>query len=123
MGILLPVIYFLPFYTEVSKQPSQKTEFPADKNAGGFYFGLYMPALQKHHSFQSIDDFEKKAAFRFQIISIYERWGPEGLKLFPMDLLQEISGRGAIPMITWEPWVSGFPLQKAIPASGTRRRE
>ncbi len=43
-----------------------------------------------------------------EIVMWYQGWGAAGNgKLLDLAMLQRVAARGAIPMITWEPWVPG----------------
>ncbi|NEM97758.1 glycosyltransferase family 2 protein [Pontibacter burrus] len=79
------------------------------KNVGGYYVGLYSPDIQDYNSLIHLQTIEQSIQSKFNIVSIYEFWGPESLENFPDEILTKIAKKGAIPMITWEPYVSSFP--------------
>jgi cellulose synthase (UDP-forming) len=85
------------------------------KNDGGFYSGVYIPAVQQQHSLTAVSAFEKAIDAPANIISLYQAWGPASLEQFPGALLEKINAQGSIPMITWEPWVSLFAPQPGWP--------
>lgn len=80
----------------------------AKKETGGFYTGVYIPDVEKSGSFDKVSKLESTLNTTFDIVSVYQAWGDESLNKFPVKMLNDIAGRGAIPMITWEPWTSGF---------------
>lgn len=90
-------------------------ESQMQQESGGFYSGIYMPDIQAHNNLAPLIKFEGQIGKSLNIVSIYQSWGPESLKLFPSELLQNISRKGGIPMITWEPYVSLFPETPANP--------
>lgn len=79
------------------------------KDTGGFYTGVYMPTVQKQNSLAPIQQFQKEIGTDMNMVAIDQQWGPESLEKFPQVLLDEIAGKGAIPLITWEPLLGTFP--------------
>jgi cellulose synthase (UDP-forming) len=113
-GALMFAFIILLFFTTAlinqNKSFSLASLAPPDmKETGGFYTGIYLPELQYDRSTTYVDQEEKQINTSFDIISIYEAWGPKSLDSFPMGLLNDIHRRGAVPMITWEPWTCLFP--------------
>lgn len=82
---------------------------PEIKETGGFYTGIYIPEMEHDPSFTHVSDAQKKLGSEFDIVSLYQAWGPKSISEFPMDLLTQIDKHKGIPMITWEPWASTFP--------------
>jgi cellulose synthase (UDP-forming) len=91
------------------------------KETGGFFTGVYIPAVGEQNNLAQVEQLEKLAYKSFDIVSIYEPWGPESLENFPMDLLHAVANKGGVPMITWEPWSSNFPTLQDHPDLGKNR--
>lgn len=64
-------------------------------------FGAYLPTQWKEPS--QIDAFAKQVGRRPAIILSYKRWD---VKPFYKPELDQIAKRGAMPMVSWEPWSS-----------------
>ncbi len=88
---------------------------PVMKETGGFFTGIYIPDLEHNHSMDIVLREEKNFNQTFDIVSLYEAWGPKSINEFPHELLKKIRERGSIPMITWEPWTTTFPEFKNDP--------
>jgi hypothetical protein len=73
-----------------------------------FYFGLYMPEINEGN-IQPLVSLAKEMGGGKKIFSYYQSWGPDSSGKFPSELVKKVSGNGQVVMITWEPWVSGFP--------------
>ncbi|HET6245338.1 MAG: glycosyltransferase [Bacteroidetes bacterium] len=80
-----------------------------EKPEGGFYTGVYFPEFEKNYSLDPVEGLEKSFNTSFDIISFYQAWGTKSLEEFPEKFLKEITNKGAVPMITWEPWSNTFP--------------
>ena len=89
--------------------------FGENKTQGGFYTGVYFPEFDKNWSLKPVNDLEKSFSTSFDIVSFYAAWGPKSVEQFPEKFLKEIIAKGAIPMITWEPWSSTFPEHESDP--------
>lgn len=104
-------------YTGISNDDEEMKalEPPEMKNTGGFYTGIYLPAVDATLSYKPVA--AKSASFNasFDIVSFYQAWGPESIKKFPEKLMRDVTRNKGIPMITWEPWVSGFAECEAHP--------
>lgn len=79
-----------------------------------FYTGIYMPGLKENLT--AIEQYEQAMNTQFSLVSIYQAWGPESLAEFPAEFIRETHVRGAVPMISWEPWPSTFPDSGSHPA-------
>ncbi len=109
-GIFLLVITLV--YAVLPPMENSNVETPLsslDKEYGGFYTGIYMPAIDRQNSVDAVSAVSNKLKTRFDIVSIYQSWGPESINKFPMELLSKIRKAGSIPMITWEPYSHNFP--------------
>jgi membrane-bound metal-dependent hydrolase YbcI (DUF457 family) len=72
-------------------------------------FGAYIPKADQHPGLTS--SFAKKVGREPAILSSYKRWPTP---LIVRRQLRAVSGRGALPLITWEPWTlsgRGFSLR------------
>lgn len=79
---------------------------------GGFYTGIYIPEINSVQTLTAAGNVEKMLETHFDIVSIYQSWGPNSIDSFPLDLLNTIRKSGSIPMITWEPYSHNFPQFK-----------
>jgi cellulose synthase/poly-beta-1,6-N-acetylglucosamine synthase-like glycosyltransferase/exo-beta-1,3-glucanase (GH17 family) len=75
------------------------------KKTGGFYTGIYIPSVDEKKVLADVLEAEGKAKHSFSIVSTYLAWGSGPL---PEQLWTTIAQKGAIPMITWEPWTNLF---------------
>jgi hypothetical protein len=80
-----------------------------EKDYGGFYTGIYMPVTDRENNIAAIEKESRSLSAKFDIVSIYQAWGPQSLSEFPLPLLQKIRKAGSVPMITWEPYAHNFP--------------
>jgi len=83
---------------------------PAADAGARIAVGAYLPGASSDPS--RIDAFARRAGHRPVIVLSYKDWGS-----LPFDRaeLDSIWSRGAVPMITWEPWTPdgrGFPLRQ-----------
>jgi hypothetical protein len=72
---------------------------PGDANApAGPLFGLNVPSLE------ALDEAESSLRVRPAIVGTFADWthAPD----FPADLAAQINARGAVPLVSWEPWDS-----------------
>ena len=86
-----------------------------EKDVGGFYTGVYLPEADAGVLPASLDHTELKLGTGLGIVSLYQAWGPDSVEKFPTEILRGIHARGAVPMITWEPWTNLFPEHRAHP--------
>lgn len=75
-----------------------------------FYTGAYWPGEdhQNLSSLTAMKAFEKEQGTPWGITSFYLAWGKKPEHQLPLDYIEKIYGNGSMPMITWEPWMSGF---------------
>lgn len=84
--------------------------FPPEKV---FYTGIFQPAKDDGlTSIQDVAAFENSAYTHFDLLSFYIPWGVEANSFPDAGAMQAVYDRQSIPYITWEPWVSGFPIAK-----------
>ena len=71
------------------------------------YLGIFHPGRDTGAvNLNQIDQIEEKQNVDFDIISFYLAWDRGKENNFPDKLIDSIARKGAIPMITWEPWLS-----------------
>jgi hypothetical protein len=73
--------------------------------AGGM-LGIYVPEVPA--DVRVLDSIEHRIRRRFVLISLYQAWGSRPAQQFDPRPLNAILARGAIPLLTWEPWVTDF---------------
>lgn len=110
MALLVLLTSFgLKIYTDRNEGQQLSKEFPQERQTGGFYSGVYFPETGERQSLAAVERFEKETRNRMQVVSLYAFWGWDDLKKTNLDFLNKIAAKGSIPMITWEPWISGLP--------------
>ncbi len=112
------IILTLGGYVISDKSPKVKLQSfapPQEKYQGGFYAGIYLPQTDSAANISPLAEIERTLNTSFNIVSLYQSWGPESLQQFPDSLLQQIYQKGSIPMITWEPNVFTFPQSASHP--------
>jgi hypothetical protein len=67
----------------------------------GVYLGVYMPAVP--FSMDALNDFENITGAKVGIIM----WFTHSTDSFPTDFVKRVRDRGAIPLITWQPFLRG----------------
>jgi len=91
------------WYSSVTILMTAKTSHvPIDK----CILGIYKPELP--YSFDGKKDLEDSLDTRFNLISFYQAWGDGPEQAFPASLMDAIAGKGCVPVLTWEPWVTEF---------------
>jgi hypothetical protein len=63
---------------------------------------------QTSESFESIISLEDSLRTAFPLVHIYTAWGSKPEEQFPTLKVEAILELGAIPIITWEPWLTDF---------------
>ncbi|WP_299156580.1 glycosyltransferase [uncultured Christiangramia sp.] len=70
------------------------------------YLGIFHPISDTGTvSLRDIDRIENEQNINFNIVSFYLAWKNNGQSNYPGELINSIDSKGAIPMITWEPWL------------------
>lgn len=72
----------------------------------GCLLGIYIPEVPAE--VRVLDSIEDRVRRRFVLISVYQAWGSRPEQQFDPRPLIAILARGAIPVLTWEPWVTDF---------------
>ncbi len=83
---------------------------PARASAAPTAFGAYIPKADQRPSL--LDSFSSQVGRTPTIVSSYKRWR---LPPFVRPELQDVWSRGAVPLVTWEPWTidgRGFSLRE-----------
>ncbi|NJB85082.1 cellulose synthase/poly-beta-1,6-N-acetylglucosamine synthase-like glycosyltransferase [Lewinella marina] len=85
--------------------------------------GIFYPAAPTGlSSLDQIDQLEVKLHTHADIISSYIPWSGSADPAGELAQLRAIAGRGSVPMITWEPWVSHFPDLASMPGAEAEKR-
>jgi membrane-bound metal-dependent hydrolase YbcI (DUF457 family) len=82
---------------------------PARAVAAPVGFGVYVPKADQHP--KRIESFAHQVGRTPVIVSSYKRWP---LQPFVTAELRDVWSRGAVPLVTWEPWTlegHGIPLR------------
>lgn len=82
----------------------------------GVMLGLYTPGVPGDMRF--LDDVTGRVRRDFPLISLYQSWGSAPKQQFDAEALNKIVRRGAIPVLTWEPWVTDFTERPLAPMPG-----
>ena len=75
--------------------------------------GVYKPELP--FSFGPTGAFEDTLGTKFTLISFYQAWGDGNEHTFNPFVMEAIDKNGKVPVVTWEPWVSGFTREGMKP--------
>lgn len=70
------------------------------------YLGVYIPGVPQDMG--ALRALEERVRSGFPLISLYQAWGSRPEQQFDPRLLNRILEHGAIPVLTWEPWVTDF---------------
>ncbi len=82
----------------------------------GVLLGIYVPGVPGDMRF--LDDVSGRVRREFPLISLYQSWGSAPRNQFDPEPLNKILRAGAIPVLTWEPWVTGFTEPSLAPMPG-----
>jgi hypothetical protein len=89
------------------------------RNPGaGSLLGIYVPEVPAE--VRVLDRIEDRVRRRFVLISTYQAWGSRPEQQFDPRPLNAILARGAIPLLTWEPWVTDF-VRRDLPPMPDRQ--
>ena len=98
-------------------EPLRKTIGSASalRNPPWILFGAYDSGLPNDLS--GLAELEQRLHFRFPIVSFHSSWGDKIDQRFPFKTVDTIDRMGSIPMITWEPFLTGFsaPVENLPP--------
>jgi hypothetical protein len=72
----------------------------------GVLLGIYLHEVPAE--VRVLDGIENRVRRSFPLISLYQAWGSRPDQQFDPRPLNPILARGAIPVLTWEPWVTDF---------------
>jgi hypothetical protein len=75
---------------------------------------IFMGAYDNNtaESYESIVALEDSLQIKLPIIQLYTAWGSKKEQVFPLLRVQAIYDLGSIPMVTWEPWLNDFDIEK-----------
>jgi len=77
--------------------------------------GVYRPELP--YGFDGMRGMEEALGTRFTLVSFYQAWADGDDGRFPAALMDAVDAEGCVPVLTWEPWVSGFDRPGLKPLS------
>ena len=110
LGVIFSAVALLHHYDKLSfdlvePDSSSLAMAPTTK------LGLFYPSDEYGLSDISlVGRMEEELSFHTNIISSYFAWHPTDEPPYLLSHLNDIGRHGSIPMITWEPWVSTFPI-------------
>jgi hypothetical protein len=84
----------------------------------GLLLGIYKPEVP--YSLGRLEAMEVAIGKRFDVLSFYQTWGDREQDEFPRALMRNAAQHGAMPMITWEPWLSAFERNRGRSGYATR---
>jgi hypothetical protein len=90
-------------------RPAPPAPFSLDElrhPARGCYLGVYMPFVPQE--MRLLESLERRVGRGFTMISLYQAWGGRREQQFDPTPLNRILEHGAVPVLTWEPWVTDF---------------
>ncbi|MDQ7841814.1 MAG: glycosyl hydrolase [bacterium] len=76
------------------------------KPGAGAVLGVFVPGVPE--DMRLLDSLEETVRRRFMMVSFYQSWGSRPDQQFDPRALNRILAHGAIPVLTWEPWVTDF---------------
>jgi hypothetical protein len=94
------------------------TELGLVPEASGLLLGVYRPEVP--HSMARLERMEEAIGKSMDILSFYQTWGDREEDAFPRALVRNTTRHGAMPMITWEPWLSAFAGNRGRAGIATR---
>jgi hypothetical protein len=105
------------YYSYVTRQMvASASKVPPDK----CLLGIYKPELP--YSFDPLTWLEDSLGSRFTLVSFYQAWGSLPEHQFQPRLMDEVVAHGRVPVLTWEPWVTGFTDARLKPLSQREHR-
>lgn len=75
---------------------------PASASSHQVMLGIWQPPSPG--DFRPLDNLQQSLGVDVDIIPWYQAWDSSTNSAFRADKVREVHNRGAIPMITWEPW-------------------
>lgn len=100
---------FETYYQKIIRSRVESGSTLSDKP---FSLGLYRPELP--YQFSRLYEIQENLGAQISIVSYYQAWGEGEEYAFKTLVNRNLSKGGFTPLITWEPWVSAFPLYKNI---------
>ncbi|WP_198652186.1 glycosyltransferase [Chitinophaga deserti] len=106
-----------------SSQLAARSGEQEQSRANIFYTGIFNPdsagGITGKEGWQQ---FQQRFAVHADIVSLYIPWGDAPASEVPQQLAEDIFRNGSVPMITWEPWASGFAFSDADPELREERK-
>lgn len=107
-------------FISIIKDPSKiSLNTSHSDKSGGVYTGIYLPSVDEFINLDAVTQSEEQSKHKWSIISTYFSWNNPTL---PIALWEKIIAHGAIPMITWEPFVDGIPHFQNHPELGNNEK-
>ena len=72
----------------------------------GVMLGIYIRGVPEETKLLTFT--ERRVGRTFPLVSVYQPWGDQPRDQFDVRHLNEIVAHGAVPVVTWEPWVTDF---------------
>ncbi|WP_114751735.1 glycosyltransferase [Pleomorphovibrio marinus] len=120
LGLLITsILIYSNFKIEKGIQIFRSDEHQAATNVGGDYIGIYSPEFDEDFDVSILNETEESLQSQWSIISTYLAWGNEQ---FPTEKWKFIVEKGAIPMITWEPFTNKFGQYSDHPLISTNKK-
>jgi len=101
-----------------SEEDSTQTVPVAGKvepDPSGAYLGVYTPPAP--FTLNALDKYEMSSGRSVSIVMWYQPWAPNNRLEFDAAACLAIMRRGAVPMITWEPWDPGDDANMVVDPS------
>jgi cellulose synthase/poly-beta-1,6-N-acetylglucosamine synthase-like glycosyltransferase len=115
-AVALPAILLamaLTGYVVYRGQQMPNVSFAYSAPTKVFYNGIFQPATDDGlTSLKDVAAFEKSAGVHFDLLSFYIPWGVDSSSFPDAAAMRAVYDRQSIPYITWEPWVSHFPISE-----------
>jgi beta-mannanase len=108
----------VPSPTSRSTPPSLVTVTPSPMppvaRNGSIAVGIY-PSGMEWDPVPSLDRYIQTVGSSPAVVMFYEDWATDWMRVFPAATMDAAYARGAMPMMTWEPWdsLSALPNQPA----------
>lgn len=86
-----------------------------DKGKNLVNFGIFSPVSDSGiTSLEKVHQTSQQTNIEFNIVSLYLAWDQNIQQSFPDELLDSIYLQKTLPMITWEPWINSFEIDKEV---------
>jgi hypothetical protein len=104
-GVLFTFLYLLPTLHQ-QQGTTSSTPTPTPLSKPQIYFGVNVHGLDVP-DLPGLTTFEAQAQKKAAIVMWFQAWGDPAKQDFDAPLMTAVREHGSIPMVTWEPWVTG----------------